>query len=243
MHLLIEKTVKSASEFLQNFFIHDYSRKSYLHRVNPAVKIVGTTVLIFISITTFDLKKILLVVFSVILLAFNSGLNLKELVKRSYIFALFSLIIVLPASAYSRDYHYSIIFPLRVLSSIISLQLLIMTTKFNEMIYGLRALRIPPAISEVLWITYRYTITMFRDLFSIMLAREARRLSKSNHTEILKKGGEMLGLYFLRSYEKAEKIELAMKIRGKSSGSYEKYIFGHFYILYLIGVVIWWLII
>ncbi|AIY89678.1 cobalt ECF transporter T component CbiQ [Geoglobus acetivorans] len=241
MHLLIEKTLKHAAEYFQNFFIHEYTRKSYLHEVHPAVKLAGTAVLILLSITTFDPKKLMLTIVAIMLLAFNTGLSLKELVKRSYLFTVFSFVIVLPVSISEQDFHYAVIFPLRVFSAILAIQMLIMTTKLNEIVYAMKRLKLPDMLSDTIWLTYRYTTVMFRDLLNIMLAREARRLTKSNHSEVLKRGGEMLGLYFLRSFEKAEKIEMAMRVRGKHVSFTKRYDPGYFYLAYLAGVSAWWL--
>ncbi len=241
MHLLIEKTVKSATSYFQDFFIHEYSRKTYLHDVHPSIKLLGTLAFIILSISTFQVKKILLILASVYVLALNTGLDVGVLAKRSSLFAIFSFLIVLPVSVFERDVVYLITFPLRVFASISSLQLFILTTRFSEILYGLKKLRIPGMMIDIIWLTYRYTISMFRDLLSILVAREARRLKKTSHIETLKGGSKSLGLFLLRSFEKAEEIELAMNARGRKISYRGKYRAGFFYILYISGVATWWM--
>ncbi|NOY10509.1 MAG: cobalt ECF transporter T component CbiQ [Archaeoglobi archaeon] len=240
MHLLIEKTIKEATEYFHNFFIHEYTKNTYLHSVDPAVKLIGTLVFILLSITTFNPERVLLTVLAVYFLAFNVRISLRLLVKRSSLFTIFSFIIVLPVSIYERNLEYALIFPLRVFSSISALQLFILTTKFNEAMYALKRLRVPKIMLDIVWLTYRYTVVMFRDLLDIMLAREARRMRKGSHLEMFRVGGKSLGLFFLRSFEKAEMIELAMASRGREvvySGSYDR---GYFYLVYVLAITGWW---
>ena len=241
MHLLIEKTVKSATSYFQDFFIHEYSKKTYLHDVHPSIKLLGTLAFIVMSVSTFEIKKILLILAAVYVLALNTGLDVKVLAKRSVLFAVFSFFIVLPVSVFERNIAYLITFPLRVFASISSLQLFILTTRFSEVLYGLKKLRVPGMMIDVIWLTYRYTISMFRDLLNILIAREARRLKKSDHIETIRGGSRSLGLFLLRSFEKAEEIELAMNARGKRIIYRGKYQPRFFYILYTAGVVAWWM--
>jgi len=242
MHLLIEKTLREASRYFHDFFIHEYTKKTYLHKIDPVIKLVCTTILVLMSILTFKLIKIIIVLLSIYILAFNVGIGMLILLKRSWLFAFFAMVIVMPVSILEKDYHYAIIFPLRVLSSISALQLLILTTKFNEMLSALKRLRAPEVILEIVWLTYRYTVVMFRDLMNILLAREARRLRKSGHVEVFRKGGRALGLFFLRSVEKGEMIELAMKSRGKSFDYKSTYLTSLPYLAFIFGVVIVWVI-
>ncbi len=242
MHLLIEKTLREASKYFHDFFIHEYTKKTYLHRIDPALKIACTSILVLLSILTFKLTKILVVLLSIYILAFNVGIDMVMLLKRSWLFAFFAMVIVMPVSFLERDYSYAFIFPLRVLSSISALQLLILTTKFNEMLSALKRLKAPEVILEIVWLTYRYTVVMFRDLMNILLAREARRLRKSGHVEVFRKGGIALGLFFLRSVEKGEMIELAMKSRGKSFEYKSRYINPLPYLAFILGITIIWVI-
>ncbi len=241
MHLLIEKSIKSAASYFQDFFIHEYTKVSYLHQVHPSVKILCTFALILLSIATFDGRRIALVLISLYLLAFNIGLDVRILFKRSILFAAFSFLIVLPISVFERNYVYLFLFPLRVFSSISALQLFILTTRFSEILYGLKKLKIPETMINVIWLTYRYAISMFRDLLNILVAREARRLKTSSHLDTLKGGSKALGLFLLRSFETAEKIEMAMNSRGRGISYDGNYSSGLFYIIYTAGVAAWWM--
>ncbi|WP_457590995.1 cobalt ECF transporter T component CbiQ [Geoglobus sp.] len=240
MHLLIEKTVKDATEYFHNFFVHEYTRKTYLHEVNPAVKLAGTVLFILLSISTFNFEKVALIIAATYFLAFNVGLGVRTLLSRSWLFTLFSFIIVLPVSVYERNLEYAVVFPMRVFASISALQLFILTTKFNEAMYALKRLKVPRVMLDIVWLTYRYTIVMFRDLLSIMIAREARRLERGSHLETIRKGGRSLGLFFLRSFEKAELLEMAMNSRGREIVYAGRYSRGYFYLVYVLAIAGWW---
>lgn len=240
MHLLIEKTIKDATEYFHNFFVHEYTRRTYLHDIDPAIKLAGTALFIVLAISTFDFGKIALIIAATYFLAFNVGLSTKMLMRRSWLFTFFSFVIVLPVSVYERNLEYAVVFPMRVFASISALQLFILTTKFNEAMYALKRLRVPKVMLDVVWLTYRYTVVMFRDLLNIMIAREARRLERGNHIDTLKKGGKSLGLFFLRSFEKAEMLEIAMNSRGREIVYAGKYSRGYLYLVYVLAIAGWW---
>ncbi|MHC1587478.1 MAG: cobalt ECF transporter T component CbiQ, partial [Candidatus Syntropharchaeia archaeon] len=218
MHVILEKSLKEASKYFQNFFIHEYSEKGALHAVDPRVKIFATLILILISVSTFEPQKILFVTLTLIALAKFSKISLKKVFARIWLFSLFSFIITLPLLF--QDAFYPFLFTLRVIASLTAIQLLIMTTSFSEICSALRSLRVPKLFVSALWIAYRYILLMFQELISIFMARESRRVSKGSHFDVWRKGGESVGLFFIRSFEKAERVQLAMIARGGDEIAY-----------------------
>ncbi|MBC7109566.1 MAG: hypothetical protein H5T46_00915 [Archaeoglobi archaeon] len=243
MHVIIERTLKDASQYFQNFLIHEYSERTLLHEIDARVKLISTLIFILISISTFETQKIVFVIVSLLLIAKFSGLSLKRIFERVWLLSLFSLIVVSPF--FLREPFYPVIFTLRTFSSLIALQLLIMSTEFPELISALRFFLVPKAFTSALWLTYRYAILMFQELLTLIMARESRRVKIGGHFEFLRKGGESLGLFFLRSLERAERIELAMKLRGGEI-LLPKGKIGAVDLLYLLismFIFIWWVII
>ncbi len=216
MHELIEKTLKEASSFFQNFLIHEYSEKTSLHLVDPRLKLIGTFLLIILAISTFLVEKIIVLIASSLILVSFSKISLRKFISRTWLFPVFSFIIMIPLIiANLNNVTYSIIFALRVFTAISLIQLFIMTTKFNEIVFALQYFRVPKALTQMVWITYRYIILMFSEILRILLAREARRIKESSHIESIKKAGNSLGLFFIRTYERAERINLAIMARGE----------------------------
>lgn len=212
MHVVLEKTLKNASSYFQNFFIHEYTSKGVIHSIDARVKLLSTFLFVIITVSTFELEKLLFLLLSLLLISSILGLSLRKILKRVWLFSLFSFIVVSPLIL--QDKVYPFIFTLRVLIALIAVQMLVMSTTFAEICSAFRSLKVPNIFVHGLWLAYRYILVVFQDIINILLARESRRVSKGSHMELWKKGGESIGLFFLRSIERAERVHLAMTSRG-----------------------------
>ncbi|TDA26432.1 MAG: cobalt ECF transporter T component CbiQ [Archaeoglobi archaeon] len=239
MHVVIERTLKNASSYFQNFFLQDYPTKGTLHSIDPRVKLLSTLLFVILAVSTFEPKKLIFLLFSLIAISAILGLNLRRLFSRVWLFSLFSFVVVLPLLL--QDPKYPFLFTLRVLIALISVQMLIMSSSFAEICSALRSLKVPEVFVQGLWLAYRYIIVVFQDIINILLARESRRVSKGSHMDLWKRGGESVGLFFLRSIERAERVQLAMASRGdKIFGVRSK--FGILEIIYIalsLFIVLW----
>ncbi len=240
---MIEKTIKTATEYFQNFFSYDYHPKGFLQSVDTRVKLVGMIVLIVASVTTFNLGKILAILFSSLIISKLSNVSFRDLVSRVWLFTLFTFLIVLPL-AFVEGFEYVLAFTLRVLTAIVLLQLIVLTTPFNELLYAMRSFKIPEVLVFSLGLTYRYIHLMFSELLRILIAMESRRIKKMRYREIWKEGGKILGSFFLRVYEKGENVQRAMSLRGDRIKFYSKpFKFGieeALFTLLVVFVLVWW---
>ena len=243
MHELLERTIREASSYFQNFLIHEYSKKSALHAVDARIKLIATIIFVVLAVSTFNPEKVLLVLIFLITISAVTGLSLRSIAERVWLFALFSFIVVLPISLSNPIY--PVTFTLRVATSLVAIQMLVMTTSFAEICLALRSFRVPEVFVSALWLAYRYVILMFKELLSILLARESRRVSKGSHMDVWRKGGEAVGLFFLRSFEKAEKVQLAMEARGEALSHYHGKLkmLDFVYATIVAFTVFWWVII
>jgi len=213
MHVVLERTLKNASSYFQNFFIHEYSSKGTLHSVDGRVKLLSTFAFVILAVSTFELKKLLFLLISLLAISLILGLSLKSLLSRVWLFSLFSFVVVSPLIL--QDLSYPFLFTLRVLIALIAVQMLVMSTSFAEICSALRSLKVPEVFVQGLWLAYRYIVVVFQDIINILLARESRRVAKGSHVDVWRKGGEAVGLFFLRSIERAERVQLAMLSRGE----------------------------
>lgn len=243
MHELLERTIKEASSYFQNFLIHEYSDKSVLHKVDSRIKLISAIVFVVLAVSTFKLSKVVVVLLSILIISAMTGMSLKKMLGRVWLFTLFSFIVVLPLSVFNPIY--GLTFTLRVATSLMALQMLIVSTSFAEICSSLRYFRVPRTFVYALWIAYRYAILMFRELFTILLARESRRVAKGSHMDVWRKGGEAVGLFFLRSFEKAEKLQLAMEARGNRLVEYRGKVkkLDLIYSATVIFAAFWWVVI
>ena len=98
--------------------------------------------------------------------------------------------------------------------------LLAMTTPFTDLLWALSSLRVPAALVMILGFTYRYLFTLAEEAERLLRARASR----SGALPSQKAGGSlrwraqvagsMIASLFLRSYERSERVYLAMRARG-----------------------------
>lgn len=96
---------------------------------------------------------------------------------------------------------------------ILSLILLSATTKFTDLLKGLKKLGTPNVIVLILSFMYRYIFVLVDEVMRIRQARDSRSFGGGRLRQ-LKTIGNMIGTLFIRSYERGERIYAAMLARG-----------------------------
>lgn len=94
--------------------------------------------------------------------------------------------------------------------SVLTLLLLATTTRFKRLLKGLEKLGLPQIFTLILSFMYRYLFVITDELMRIRRSIEAR----SGRTFDYKTIGNVVGTIFLRSYERGERVYLAMLSRG-----------------------------
>ncbi len=114
---------------------------------------------------------------------------------------------------------------LRMMNAVFALTLLTATTGFRGLMRAFRELRVPLVFVQLIEFTVRYIFVLNEETRRMMLARRARafRAGKS----LLDKRtfltlGQLLGVLFLRSGERGERIYLAMLARGWGNQSIQR---------------------
>jgi len=93
------------------------------------------------------------------------------------------------------------------------------TTPFVDLIRGMRALGLPAILAAIILLMYRYLFVLVDEAQRLIRARDARsaELSDRRGPSIAWRAriaGRMIGTLFLRTYERSERIYLAMVSRG-----------------------------
>ncbi len=96
---------------------------------------------------------------------------------------------------------------------ILSLILLSATTKFTDLLKGLKQLKLPKVIVLILSFMYRYIFVLVDEVMRMRQARDSRNFGGGRLRQ-LKTIGSMIGTLFIRSYERGERIYVAMLARG-----------------------------
>jgi len=87
-------------------------------------------------------------------------------------------------------------------------------TPWHDLLGGLTRLGVPRALALVLHFTHRYVFVLWEEVLRLRRARDARLAGPLSLAGSLSSGGALLGALFLRTLERAERIEAAMAARG-----------------------------
>ena len=102
---------------------------------------------------------------------------------------------------------------IKVLLSLLLLNILILTTPIPVLLQGLLILGIPPLLVAIMTAMYRY-ISVLEDSFLTMQRAAKSRNLMVNKATIRFILGNMIGSLFIRTYERGERVYQAMLARG-----------------------------
>jgi cobalt/nickel transport system permease protein len=108
---------------------------------------------------------------------------------------------------------------LRMINAILLMSVLSATTPFPDLMRALKRLSVPVMLVNLVEFTVRYLYILGQELQRMQLARKARCFKKGNNLLDLRTFtilGQLIGILFLRSYNRGERIYNAMLSRGFS---------------------------
>ncbi|MCW3994732.1 MAG: cobalt ECF transporter T component CbiQ [Candidatus Bathyarchaeota archaeon] len=217
-------------------YIEDLSsRKGLLQSINPLAKLATIVAMIVLSLLIFNLTYLAIICVIPIILAILSKIPLKHFFSRTVLIPLFSAIISIPvlfltsgtpiASANigittlaitSEGVSRFLVFTIRVWFCVASITLLVLSNGFDKMLMLLSTIKVPNLIVQLFSLTYRYFFVSIHEAQSVLIAKEARTYvhKKTFNMKALKDLGSVIATLFIRTYERSERVYLAMKARG-----------------------------
>ncbi len=202
---------------MKHHFADEYSQvDGILQKIDPRIKIISALLFVFlVNITPFT-KAFSLIYYTFILVLCSLLANVpllrifqKSLVSLPFIifFALFSLFY------HHRQPWFSGVIVIKAYLSILAMILLISTTSFSHFLKALQKLKIPVILVMILSFMYRYLFVITDELMNVKTAKDARTVGGSAwfHTKVL---ANIIGVVFISSYERSERIYKAMLSRG-----------------------------
>jgi len=203
---------------MRHSFIDKYAYlNSYVHRISPKFKILFS--LFFITINSIIPIHYLLI-FSPFIITMQIVIIYFSMIPPMYIFkkALLILPFILPVIILNSFFanYLSIAIPLllfiRIYFNMIILLILVSTTKFYTIINTLSNWHFPNILIIISSFMYRY-IFLLQDEFEKMVRAVTLRVSE-NKLILLKSYANIIGILFIKSFERAERIYYAMQLRG-----------------------------
>lgn len=229
-----------------NAFDRYHEKESFLHRLDPRVKVLMTVIYIISNALLPDGAWLAFICAWMFLIIANllSQLGIGYTFKRSIIALPFALIAVTilfsmpgkPVFTFQFLMSHLVVTDaglLRFMSILIrswlSVQmaiLLVAVTRFPDLIHALEHLRVPAILTTIIAFLYRYLFVLTDEVFRLIRARESRSAASAGNRSgggVLwraKVAGNMAGQLFLRSYERSDRIYNAMMSRGYTGHLY-----------------------
>ncbi|MBI5555827.1 MAG: hypothetical protein HY920_08275 [Elusimicrobia bacterium] len=202
---------------MKHHFADEYAQiNGILQKIDPRIKIVFSLLFVFLVNLTLFSKA-----FSLIYYAFILGLGvilsrvpLIRILQKSLVVLPFIVSFALFLLFYQRRQPwFSLFIVWKAYLSLIAMILLISSTSFSHFLKALQKMEIPAILVMIFSFMYRYLFVIADELMSVKRAKEARTTggSKWFHTKTL---ANIIGVVFIHSYERSERIYQSMLSRG-----------------------------
>jgi cobalt/nickel transport system permease protein len=220
---------------MKHSFIDEYSGlNSFVHRLDPRTKLVcSLAFIVAVVLTPAGTWKVYAVYLLIMAgLIGLSRLPLKYVLKRSLAIFPFVIMITIFVPFFKQGqvlagfdigtWHIAVTYEgLAVLVNVVvkswlcilCLIVLSSSTKFEQLLHGMYRLRVPQVFVQIISFMYRYMFVLADQAMRMQMAMDSRNFGL-NRRNIIKTMGNMIGMLFIRSYERAERIYAAMLSRG-----------------------------
>ncbi|MCY6370891.1 energy-coupling factor transporter transmembrane component T [Clostridium ganghwense] len=188
-----------------------YSNK-FIYRVNPTLKVFFT----LLNIILISISRSYIYVLLIDTCVLGTALTLDNEERRniltiSVVIPLFTLIMLIP-SLMGGNIKNSILILIKVIGTIVSVNLLSYTTKWDHVTKALKLLFIPDLFIWVMEITIKYIVLLGEYSVELLYALKLRSVGKNNKK--YKSISKIMGNLFLKSKEMGEEMFSAMECRG-----------------------------
>lgn len=202
------------------------SRDSFIHKLDPRTKILGFVIFIFLVVLTPPTNNVQFLLFFLLLLTLiiASKISIIHFIKNvSAIFPFIILVSVFIPFFKQGEILYSFMkltityegliilknVLIKSFLSILILTLLSATTKFYDILKAMEKLYFPKIVIVILLIMYRYLFLLLDEKSQLERAMLSRCFTKRNLLKI-KVLCNITGSLFIRTYERGERIYIAM---------------------------------
>jgi cobalt/nickel transport system permease protein len=217
------------------FSIDKYSHlTSPIHKLNPVVSLTSflAFVVVVVLVPSGSFAPLFVALLSLSCVAFVSRIPLQFLIRRSLVVVPFAIAIgalnVLGKVAQLAIHHSALAslafgpaglpsFLNMVMKSfvcILGTTLLVSTAGSVRLFSAMQNIGVPTGLTTGTCFLYRYMSVVADELSRMKRARDSRRAGNPSWLEDLRSLGALVGVLFIRSYERAERVYVAMCSRG-----------------------------
>jgi cobalt/nickel transport system permease protein len=232
----VEKTLSGISASIENaiFSEENARRDAFLQHRDPRVKVVGFAFLVVAAGLSRD-WRVLLALYCVTLAGVvTAQLDLRTFLKRVWLgIPFFSGVVVLPSIFFIGGHELfhiplgfatltatraglgaAAIFVLRVAVCVSLAVLLVLSTRWADILKSLRFFRVPTVFVLILGMTYRYIFLLLHTVNSMFLSRKSRIVAHTSGKEQRWWIVSSMSVLMSRSFRMSEEVYQAMLARG-----------------------------
>ena len=203
---------------MEHSFLDKYSNlNSLIHKLDPRVKILSFFLYILFVISTSPLNFFQFAIFLVIIfiVIFISHVPVIYILKKSIVIIPYVILVAVFIPFIKKSNGLLILWNITIKSflSILSMIILSSTTKFPILLKGLEALHFPKILIILLSFMYRYIFILIDETMRMYRAWCGRYFGGEYKRQV-KIFGNIIGVLFIRTYERAERIYQNMTARG-----------------------------
>lgn len=214
-----------------DFIDHHRSGNSLVHKADPRLKLLMMIIYVLVIVLIPDEFLLLYLIFSLIpiSLALISQVSLFHYFQKlgKLYPMIFFITIILPFVPDPNSPSYQVgwfkiyvsgiknflIINIKSVFSIFISIILTTTTDFNMLLRGLEKLKVPSVMIAILAFMYRYIFLMIDEVERSLMAYQSRYIRLPLFTK-LKTFAKQIAVIFVRTFERGERIYLAMEARG-----------------------------
>lgn len=192
-----------------------------LANAESSVKLFSTIIYVAIvaTINTWPYLILCLILYFLLLfiLEFQAFKNIRLLIAPLFFIVAISAGIILLDLSAGKSIDRGLVLFLRALNAIYVLNTMISSMTLQELLSSMNSLHLPDIMVNLMGFTLRYSDILSREMARMMTARKARGYVPRKsmwHSSTMKVLGQTVGVLFIRSYERSERVYHAMLSRG-----------------------------
>jgi cobalt/nickel transport system permease protein len=191
---------------------------SVIHKADARLKITAAMILILLIVLSGPSAYLSFILYGSVLLAILaiSGIPFLFIFKKTLVVIPF-VILMAVFIPFIKEQDGSILFRgivIRAYLAILCMTLLISSTEFASLLKGLEQLKVPKIFIMIMSFMYRYLFLLIDETQRMQRAKDSRSFGKTGCLRLTRFLSNIIGVLFVRSYERAERVYLAMCSRG-----------------------------
>ena len=200
-------------------------RECFLHRMDNRIKILSALIFLFTLVSM--VEPYLPAMFFILNLSIMIwlGIPIRKLLYPLYIASVLFVILVFttvgnpitkigPLTVTDYGLNLATLTILKILACTSLLLIIAATTPINEISYVFSWMKIPGIVSEIIVLMVRYVDLIAEEFRTIIFALRAKNAFSVNWWRRIYNMGMAAGIILIRSFEKAERVYMAMVARG-----------------------------